>query len=89
MWVFDAADHDRVRLLCREIYGTDGQENGKAGMAPFPNAASHGRNEFAEAVPAVPHYYGHRRRLRERMIAAGAENPKSGHSGHRRDPSSY
>jgi DNA repair protein RadC len=86
VWVFDAADHDRVRSLCREIYGTDGQEHGSplpnapplAGegrvRAPFPNAVSPGRNEFAEAVTAVPHYYGHRRRLRERMIAAGAEN---------------
>jgi DNA repair protein RadC len=43
-------------------------------MAPFPNAVPHGRNEFAEAVTAVPHYYGHRRRLRERMVAAGAES---------------
>ncbi len=42
--------------------------------APFPNAVGHGRNEFAEAAAAVPHYYGHRRRLRERMIAAGAES---------------
>ena len=74
VWVFDAADHDRVRSLCREIYGTDCLENGEAGMAPFPNAVPHGRNEFAEAVTAVPHYYGHRRRLRERMIAAGAES---------------
>jgi len=70
VWVFDAADHDRVRSLCREIYGTDGQEHcsplpnppplageGRVG-APFPNAVSHGRNEFAEAVTAVPHYYG-------------------------------
>jgi DNA repair protein RadC len=74
VWVFDAADHDRVRSLCREIYGTDCLENGEAGMAPFPNAVPHGRNEFAEPVTAVPHYYGHRRRLRERMIAAGAES---------------
>jgi DNA repair protein RadC len=74
VWVFDAADHDRVRSLCREIDGTDCLENGEAGMAPFPNAVPHGRNEFAEAVTAVPHYYGHRRRLRERMIAAGAES---------------
>ncbi len=74
VWVFDAADHDRVRSLCREIYGTDGLENGKDGTAPFPTAVGHGRNEFAEAVTAVPHYYGHRRRLRERMIAAGAES---------------
>ena len=74
VWVFDAGDHDRVRSLCREIYGTDGLENGKDGIAPFPNAVGHGRNEFAEAVTAVPHYYGNRRRLRERMIAAGAES---------------
>ena len=74
VWVFDAADHDRVRSLCREIYGTGALENGEGGMAPFPNAVSHGRNEFAEAATAMPHYYGHRRRLRERMIAAGAES---------------
>jgi DNA repair protein RadC len=74
VWVFDSADQDRVRSLCREIYGTDGLESGEGGMALFPNALPHGRNEFAEAVTAVPHYYGHRRRLRERMIAAGAEN---------------
>src|SRR5258708_6526999 len=74
VWVFDAGDHDRVRSLCREIYGTDALENGKDGMAPFPNAVGHGKNEFAEGVTAVPHYYGHRRRLRERMIAAWAES---------------
>ena len=55
VWVFDAADDDRVRSLCREIYGTD---------APFPNPVRHGRNEFADGVAAVPHYHGHRRRLR-------------------------
>jgi DNA repair protein RadC len=74
VWVFDAGDHDRVKSLCREVYGADGPENGKDGRAPFPVAASHGRNEFADGVSAVPHYYGHRRRLRERMIAAGAES---------------
>ena len=73
-WVFDAGDHERVRLLCREIYGTDAPEIGKGGMAPFPDAVRHGRNEFADGASAVPHYYGHRRRLRERMIAAGAES---------------
>ena len=72
--MFDSADHDRVKSLCREIYGTDGVENGKDGKAPFPVAVGHGRNEFAEAVTAVPHYYGHRRRLRERLVAAGAES---------------
>jgi DNA repair protein RadC len=70
VWVFDAGDHDRVRSLCREIYGTDGSD----GTAPFPDVVRHGRNEFADAATAVPHYYGHRRRLRERMIAAGAES---------------
>jgi DNA repair protein RadC len=86
VWVFDAGDHDRVRSLCREIYGTDRLENGSplpnprplAGEgrvgASFPNAVGHGRNEFAEGVTTAPHYYGHRRRLRERMIAAGAES---------------
>jgi DNA repair protein RadC len=86
VWTFDSADHDRVRSLCREIYGTDGLEHcsplpnppplageGRVG-ATFPNTVRHRRNEFAEAVTAVPHYYGHRRRLRERMIAAGAES---------------
>jgi DNA repair protein RadC len=73
-WVFDSADHDRVRSLCREIYGASEQENGKDGTASFPNAVRHGRNEFAENETAVPHYYGHRRRLRERMVAGGAES---------------
>ena len=74
VWVFDSADHDRVRSLCREIYGTDGQENAESGMASFPIPVPHGRNEFAESETNVPHYYGHRRRLRERMVAAGAES---------------
>ena len=74
VWVFDSADHDRVRSLCCEIYGTDGLEDGGAGTAPFPLPKGHSRNEFAEAVTAMPHYYGHRRRLRERMVAAGAES---------------
>ena len=68
LWVFDAAAHDRVKSLCQEIYGA-----GADGSAPFPAAPVHGRNEFAEAAPAVPHYYGHRQRLRERMMAAGPE----------------
>jgi DNA repair protein RadC len=71
VWVFDAGDRDRVRSLCREIYGADGAEDG---TAAFPSVVRHGRYEFAEGVSAVPHYYGHRRRLRERMIAAGAES---------------
>jgi DNA repair protein RadC len=66
VWLFDAGDHDRVRSLCDEIYGTDGSR-------PYPNAAGFGRNEFADGG-AVPHYFGHRQRLRERMIASGPEN---------------
>ena len=69
VWVFDAADRDRVESLCREIYGALGTDR----AAPFPNAVAHGRNEFAEAA-ALPHYYGHRQRLRERMMASGPEN---------------
>src|SRR6516162_1549169 len=74
VWIFDAGDQDHVRSLCREIYGTDGKETGTAGTAPFPQAMGHNAKGSAEAAPAVPHYYGHRRRLRERMIAAGAES---------------
>jgi DNA repair protein RadC len=74
VWVFDAADHDRVRSLCGEIYGKEALESVEAVMAPFPMPARRGRNEFAEAATGVPHYYGHRRRLRERMVAAGAES---------------
>jgi DNA repair protein RadC len=74
VWVFDAADHARVRSLCGEIYGPGALENSEDERAPFPNSAEQRRNEFAEAAAGVPHYYGHRRRLRERMIAAGAES---------------
>jgi hypothetical protein len=73
VWVFDAAEQDRVTALCREIYGADGTEGGKDRSAPFPNAPARGRNsnQFAEGA-ARPHYYGHDR-LRERMMAAGAD----------------
>jgi DNA repair protein RadC len=69
VWIFDAGDEVRVRRLCQEIYGADGSE----GAAPFPNPAGHGRNEFADATTA-PHYFGHRERLRERLLAVGTEN---------------
>jgi DNA repair protein RadC len=74
VWVFDAADDNRVRSLCHEIYGTDRPESGNGATAPFANAARRGRSEFAEGGSGVPHYYGHRRRLRERMVTAGAES---------------
>ncbi len=69
LWFFDAGDRDRVRILCRDIYGTDGTE-------PFPSPAAIGSNsrQFAEAAPARPHYFGHRQRLRERTLANGAES---------------
>jgi DNA repair protein RadC len=69
VWIFDARDDDRVRSLCRDIYGTDGAD----GMAPLPSVVEHGRNEFSEGS-AVPHYFGHRQRLRERLIDSGAES---------------
>src|SRR6266404_9847953 len=53
VWLFDAADHDRVRSLCREIYGTDGPKDGKDGAAPFPSAVGHGKNEFADSAASV------------------------------------
>ena len=65
VWIFDAREDDRVRSLCREIYGTDE-------VAPIPVAKGQGGNEFSEGA-ALPHYFGHRQRLRERMIANGAE----------------
>ena len=74
VWVFDAADQERVRSLCDEIYGKEAFEIGRHGMAPYPDPPRQRSGEFAEVATAVPHYYGHRRRLRERMIAAGAEN---------------
>ncbi|HEX4185032.1 MAG TPA: DNA repair protein RadC [Stellaceae bacterium] len=66
VWIFDAREDERVRSLCREIYGTDG-------LVPIADADGPGRNEFSEGA-AVPHYFGHRQRLRERMIANGAES---------------
>jgi DNA repair protein RadC len=66
VWIFDAREDDRVRSLCREIYGTDG-------VVPIPDADGPRRNEFSEG-PALPHYFGHRQRLRERMIANGTES---------------
>ena len=66
VWLFDLGDGERVRTLCREIYGTD---NG----APFPGGIGGNSRQFADA-PAQPHYFGHRDRLRERMLAAGPEN---------------
>jgi DNA repair protein RadC len=42
------------------------------GTVPFPQAARQGRNEFADN--AAPHFFGHRERLRECMLAAGTEN---------------
>jgi DNA repair protein RadC len=75
-WMFDAGERERVTSLCREIYGADSPENGADGIASFPNAAGHNseRSQFAEAAAARPHYFGHRERLRQRLIDAGSEN---------------
>jgi DNA repair protein RadC len=69
VWTFDVSEDGRVRSLCREIYGTDGVD----GLSLAPCAGEPGRNEFSEGT-ALPHYFGHRQRLRERMIAGGAES---------------
>jgi len=73
VWVFDAADRERIRSLCRDIYGADGLEDGSNGSAPFAIGHNSNSTQFADGV-ALPHYYGHRQRLRERMMAAGAEH---------------
>ncbi len=71
VWVFDAGDRERVEALCRDIYGAGLAD----GSTPFPEAAlRHGRNELGEAGSARPHYFGHRQRLRERMMAAGPDS---------------
>jgi DNA repair protein RadC len=68
VWLFDLGDRERVRTLCSEIYGPDANAYGT-----LPNAIGSGpRNQFAEGA-AVPHYYGHRNRLRQRLVDAGAE----------------
>jgi DNA repair protein RadC len=69
VWVFEAHEDDRVRSLCRDIYGTDGAD----GVAPHASAVAYGRNELSEGA-ALPHYFGHRQRLRERLVDSGAES---------------
>ena len=69
--MFDAGERDRVKpSLCREIYGTDGQETGMDQIARVSGpAAGHNseRRQFAEAA-ARPDYFGHRQRLRQRLL---------------------
>jgi DNA repair protein RadC len=69
VWVFEAHEDDRVRSLCRDIYGTDGAD----GVAPHASAVAYGRNELSEGA-ALPHYFGHRQRLRERLVDSGSES---------------
>ncbi len=69
VWLFDAGEGERVRTLCREIYGSDGAE----GREAFPAAIGSNSRQFAEARPK-PHYFGHRDGLRERMLSAGPES---------------
>ena len=69
VWIFDAREDDRVRSLCCEIYGT----NTADGEATLPLPGGNGRNEFSEGA-AIPHYFGHRQRLRERLIDSGTES---------------
>ena len=67
VWVFEAAEGERVKALCREVYGEDGNGAPAGAVAQHPTG-------FAEAAVALPHYFGHRQRLRERMMAAGPDN---------------
>ena len=69
VWIFEAHEDDRVRSLCRDIYGTDGADR----VTPHASAVAYGRNELSEGA-ALPHYFGHRQRLRERLIDSGAES---------------
>jgi DNA repair protein RadC len=71
VWVFDVGEGERVKSLLREVYGSDGNapENGAAAGGVGHNSAG-----FGEAAAALPHYYGHRQRLRERMMAAGPDS---------------
>ncbi|HEU0156904.1 MAG TPA: DNA repair protein RadC [Stellaceae bacterium] len=75
VWLFEASDGERVRTLCREIYGPEGPVSDLERSAPYPSPARHGSNshQFAEGTPSVPHYYGHRNRLRQRFLDADAE----------------
>jgi len=66
VWLFDPGDRERVQALCREIYGGDGTE-------PFPTPRGSNSRQFGEAT-SQPHYFGHRERLRERMMAAGPDS---------------
>jgi DNA repair protein RadC len=71
VWVFDTSEVERVKSLLREVYGSDGGEpTGSDGA----DGAGHNSVGFAEAPVALPHYYGHRQRLRERMMAAGPDS---------------
>jgi len=77
VWVFDARDEDRVRSLCREIYGgPEGTERVTVATPPrlYAEGRSSNRNQLSEGMPALPHYYGHRNRLRQRLLDAGVEN---------------
>jgi hypothetical protein len=68
VWLFDPDDAERVRGLCRDIYGADSAQSGE----PFPAGIGSNSREFADG--GLPHYSGHRDRLRERMLAADPEN---------------
>jgi DNA repair protein RadC len=70
VWLFDPVDSERVQTLCRDIYGSDGAD----GAERFPErGAGHNSRQLGDA-PTVPHYFGHRDRLRERMLTAGPDN---------------
>jgi hypothetical protein len=68
VWLFDPDDAERVQTLCRDIYGAHSALSGE------PSPAGIGRNSWQFADPALPDHFGHRDRLRERMLSADPEN---------------
>jgi DNA repair protein RadC len=71
LWVFEAGAVEQVKSLLHEVYGTDGSDPAASASR---SGAGHNSAGFAEAAAALPHYYGHRQRLRERMMAAGPDS---------------
>lgn len=69
VWAFESTHGDRVRTLCREIFG-DGSDE----VAPFPSPTGSGRSNRQVADAVAAHYFGRRKRLRQQMMTAGPES---------------
>ena len=69
VWVFESTHGDRVRVLCREIFG-----DGSDGKAPSVSPSGRGRSSHQVANAVTVHYSGRRKRLRQQMMIAGPES---------------